>query len=117
MHCVSGMRHVYSVSPTSGAPAVQLTTGPRQITHFSVGDATLLCAMKDEHAPAELLQFSMPSDASAPATELAPALTALNASVLAELDTASCEQFSFTSWDGQVRNTLLCLPSSTSNAK
>ena len=74
--------------------------------------------MKDEHAPAELLQFSMPSDASAPATELAPALTALNASVLAELDTASCEQFNFTSWDdGQVRNTLLCFPSSTSNAK
>lgn len=98
-----GMRHVYSISPVLGSVAMQLTTGPRQITHFSVSSSILLCAMKDEHAPADLICFTMPSanssDSSTP--EEIGAITAINAHVLAEIETATAEQFNFTTWDGQ----------------
>ena len=71
-----GMRHVYSVPP-EGGEAVALTSGPRQLTHFAVGGGVLLCAMKTEKAPAELVQFELPSPSS-PARELRD-LTAVNA--------------------------------------
>ena len=71
-----GMRHVYSV-PREGGEAVALTSGPRQLTHFAVGGGVLLCAMKTEKAPAELVQFELPSPSS-PARELRD-LTAVNA--------------------------------------
>ena len=98
-----GMRHVYAVAPTPGSVTKQITTGPRQITHFCASSSTLLCAMKNEHAPAELIHFSMPrsnNSESSTATELG-ALTAINAHVLAEVETAAAEQFNYTSWDGQ----------------
>ena len=98
-----GMRHVYAITPTLGSVAKQLTTGPRQITHFSAAGSTLLCAMKDEHAPAELIRFSMPSTNSSDSSTAAElgALTAINAHVLADVETAAAEQFNYTSWDGQ----------------
>jgi len=71
-----GMRHVYSV-PREGGEAVALTSGPRQLTHFAVGGGVLLCAMKTEKAPPELVQFELPSPSS-PARELRD-LTAVNA--------------------------------------
>eukprot|EP01043_Picozoa_sp_COSAG02_P013780 COSAG02_NODE_557_length_20379_cov_6.688215_12_plen_531_part_00 len=99
-----GMRHVHAVGPTPGSGAKQLTVGRRQITHFSAGSSTLLCSMKDEHAPAELIRFRMPSadsSGSQSAIEVG-AITAINAGVLAEVETAKAEQFTFTTWDGQI---------------
>lgn len=99
-----GTRHVYSVEPMPGSPVTQLTTGPRQITHFSLGGSTLVCAMKDEHAPAELIHFSTSVGAtgsgSLTASEVG-ALTGINTHVLSEVETAAAEQFNFKTWDGQ----------------
>eukprot|EP01043_Picozoa_sp_COSAG02_P002649 COSAG02_NODE_62_length_43372_cov_14.404710_19_plen_555_part_00 len=98
-----GMRHIYAIGLTPGSVVEQLTVGRRQITHFSAGASTLLCAMKDEHAPAELIRFKMASadSSGSPSALEVGAITAVNAEVLVEVETATAEQFTFTTWDGQ----------------
>ena len=67
--------------------------------------SSLLCAMKTEHAPSELIHVSLEVDLrdlvdTRPnaAAAVVRAITSINAAVLAEVQTTTAEQFTFTTW-------------------